>query len=218
VLAKYELYLDKDPNTGTPIENEYKARLIEGKSEDVCFNNYIFGNLTVKKIWRDVKLADDSKNHTELTLYIWQRQHIGETYTDWVIYGTTQLSGENNWTQTVDGLPLRDSKGTFEYLVKEPDNYNSTHLVSYKYNGVEVVQNDQTSEVVIGNDTVNDPGYVMTANNLNYGEVVITNTALSEYALPSTGGNGTWPFAAAGAGMVIISILGSLYFGKKRKS
>ncbi len=198
VIAKCELALGSEPDTADPDNNTFTATYTQGSVLDVCFNNTITGNLTVSKIWLDSSGNDAASSHTALTLYIWQRV---EGTTQWTVYGSTQLSASNNWTQTITGLPLMDSGGNkYEYCIKESDDYIDTYLVLYSYNGSNFYGHQQSSVTVLEKvsgeyveKTYLDTGYSMTVSDgdISYGTVTITNKSEVTNTLPSTGGMGT---------------------------
>ena len=217
-VGQCELYLGIGPDTSLQFMNDFGQIWTIGALKDIAFNNSLVGNLTVSKQWLDQDGKDDSANHTSLTLYIWQRV-VGSK--KWKLYeGTTiQLSATNNWTQTVENLPLTDEKGRqYEYCVKEPDEYLSTFHVTYTYGGKSVDGNAQ-KKIKVGKESQIDTGYVMNLGNDNsYGSVTITNKAISTYALPSTGGAGTIPFATSGILMITLAFIGMLFVNKRKKT
>ncbi|WP_081671211.1 Spy0128 family protein [Butyrivibrio sp. XBB1001] len=217
-VGQCELYLGIGPDTSLQFLNDFGQIWTIGALKDIAFNNSLVGNLTVSKQWLDQDGNENSASHTSLTLYIWQRV-VGTK--KWKLYeGTTiQLSATNNWTQTVENLPLTDEKGRqYEYCVKEPDEYLSTFHVTYTYQGVAVDGNAQ-KKIKVGSDSQRDTGYVMNLGNDNsYGSVTITNKAISTYALPSTGGVGTIPFATSGILMITLAFIGMLLVNKRKKT
>ena len=218
VVAFCSLTLDK-PETNKLVENQF---LIDWKTNDVsavAFNNAMTGELSIKKKWVDINGNDISAGRTSLTLYIWQRA-AGEK--EWKAYETVssvQLTPENNWSFRLTGLPLTDGNGkTYEYCVKEPDDYNSAYQVVYKIGDAEYYNNGEAT-VTIDGTTYKDPGYSMVAgtDGRNFGSVEITNTSVVSNKIPSTGGIGTSQFAAFGALLIAIALSGFMLL-KRRKT
>ncbi len=210
VLAICSLTLNSQPDTSLVYNNQFVADYSLGSVYDVDFNNTLTGNLTVSKVWVDTQGSDIADKRTSLTLDVWQKTKD----TPWVIYGTVQLSTSNNWTQTISNLPIYDEHGNlYQYSVKESDQYLGTYRVGYTYNGITVNANSQ-GDITVGEGTVKDTGYVMTigADGKSYGEVVITNESVYVNTLPSTGGAGTTPFAAAGLVLIVLALTYSLRF------
>ena len=218
IVAQCELYLGIGPDTSLQFMNDFGANWTIGALDKVAFNNSLVGNLTVSKEWLDQDGLENSASHTSLTLYIWQRV-VGST--EWKLYeGTTiQLSATNNWTQTVTGLPLTDEKGqSYEYCVKEPDEYLSTYKVTYTY-GTSVIDGNAQGDIKVGSDKTRDTGYTMKLDGSNsYGTVKITNRAINTNALPSTGGTGNMPYAATGSVIVMLALLGYIFSRKTQDS
>lgn len=204
VLAICSLTLNSQPDTSLLYKNQFVADYSLGSVYDVDFNNTLTGNLTVSKVWVDAQGSDIADKRTSLTLDVWQKT----ADTPWVVYSTLQLSTSNNWTQTINNLPIYDEHGNlYQYSVKEPDQYLGTYQVAYTYNGITVNANKQ-NDITVGEDTVKDTGYIMTlgADGKSYGEVVITNESVYVNTLPSTGGVGTTPFAAAGLILIVLAL------------
>ena len=160
----------------------------------------------------------NNNGHSALPLDIWQRT-VGSS--EWKLYTETTvvLSSDNNWTQTVTGLPLRDEAGNaYEYCVKESDSFLSTYSVVYKYGGQEYFAEDKNMITVGGTET-RDTGYSMTFNEqtASFGDVVISNRNVVSNVIPSTGGIGTTSYVAIGALLIAIAFAGMMLF-KRRKS
>ena len=204
VLAICSLTLNSQPDTSLLYRNQFIADYSLGSVYDVDFNNTLTGNLTVSKVWVDAQGSNIADKRTSLTLDVWQRT----ADTAWVVYNTIQLSTSNNWTQTINNLPIYDEHGNlYQYSVKESDQYLGTYQVAYTYNGITVNANAQ-GDIKVGEDTVKDTGYVMNlgADGKSYGEVVITNESVYVNTLPSTGGIGTTPFAAVGLVLIVLAL------------
>ncbi|WP_026660567.1 choice-of-anchor A family protein [Butyrivibrio sp. AC2005] len=205
VKAQYELYLPELETVGEKFPSEFLVKELKGSIDDVVFNNSIAGKLTAKKVWLDSDGTVDTRDHSPLTIYINRRIEGG----NWEEYGTAQLSKDNGWTKEIGDLPIMDENGNnYEYCVKESDDYMNNYAVTYTYNG----------------NTYNAPNkdemaaYKMTAQDKNYGEVVITNKYLFGYVLPSTGGAGNMPFIVFGLGLLAIGISGVILFRKKKEN
>ncbi|WP_022764053.1 Spy0128 family protein [Butyrivibrio sp. XPD2006] len=185
---------------------------------DVAFNNTLTGSLTVSKEWIDMSGNVNNNGHSALPLDIWQRS-AGSS--EWKLYtGTTVvLSSDNDWKQTVTGLPLYDDAGNaYEYCVKESDSYLATYAVVYKYNGQEYFAEGQ-NKIKVGGVETKDTGYHMTFNEqtASYGDVVVSNRNVVTNVIPSTGGVGTTCYVAIGALLIAIAFAGMMLF-RKRKS
>ncbi|WP_029231568.1 Spy0128 family protein [Butyrivibrio sp. VCB2006] len=231
VIHECELYIKENPDTSKPEELKFLVRTKSGSVSDVAFNNSIAGKLTVVKEWYNSEGKKNQDSHTSLTLQIWQRTVDKDgNASDWKIYeGTTiQLSKDNKWKQKVENLPLQDEHGnSYEYCVKEPDEYLLTYQVSYSY-GKDTKGNAKTyngnaqSKITVGQSEVTDTGYAMSVkkNGTDYGTVTITNRSLVTNTLPSTGGIGEGPVRAFGIMLLAFALMGyGLYrisFRKKR--
>lgn len=214
IVQTANVRLKTDPNTsGTTYYGDY----IISYSDDynAVFVNSITGKLTVTKNWLDSNRQDDSSNHSILNLEIWQRT---ENSTEWSVYGTITLT-QDNWTKTVEGLPIADSDGNkYEYCVKEADEYLATFEVTYTYNGNSYSGNGQ-SKIDVDGVSYCDTGYSMNVGDdgISYGTVTITNRTLVTNTLPSTGGVGSIPFYAYGLVLMILATLGCVLFRKKHR-
>lgn len=218
VLAKCELKLDKEPDTKYYENNRLVAVYSQGSVYDVAFNNTLTGSLTVNKEWIDIEGKNNPGSHTSLSLDIWQRT-VGSK--EWKLYTGTSvvLSADNNWSQTVTGLPLQDDSGNaYEYSVKESDDYLATYAVSYTY-GSNTYYAEDRSNIKVDGKTVKDTGYVMNTDStgVNFGNVTITNRAVISNTIPSTGGIGTGQYVAIGALLMAIAFAGMMLF-RRRKS
>ena len=182
-----------------------------GDVADVAFNNVKTGDLKVKKVWKDQAGTVVSKDQdSSLPLSIWQKTENAQT---WTLYGAVVLSNDNNWEATVP-VPVTDTNGNrYVYTIKEPDKYLNTYVVTYTYNENDYAGNEQQI-ITMGEESVRDTGYVMTNGNGGFGEVVITNQALSTNELPSTGGMGTTQYAALGALLIAIAFAGMMLLKK----
>lgn len=213
VLAECELYLGTEPDTSTSYNNAFTVNYKKGSVYEVDFNNTLTGNLTVTKKWLDSAGNDASASHTSLTLYIWQRV-AGSS--EWSLYGSTQLSSDNGWSQQITGLPIKDSSGnTYEYCIKESDNYIDTYSVIYTYNGTDYYANAQEDIQVSEGEqkkVYRDTGYSMSlgTDGMSFGEVTITNKSVVTNTLPSTGGIGTYPAYIFGLLLMLIACMGLL--------
>lgn len=218
VLATCTLTLPKGIDTSMGAKLVFDIDYTYGDIYDVAFNNTLTGNLTVSKEWIDMSGNVNNNGHSALPLDIWQRS-AGSS--EWKLYtGTTVvLSSDNNWSQTVTGLPLFDDAGNaYEYCVKESDSFLATYAVVYKYNGQEYFAEGQ-NKIKVGGVETKDTGYHMTLNEktASYGDVVISNRNVVTNVIPSTGGIGTTFFAAIGALLIAIAFAGMMLF-RKRKS
>ena len=216
VVANCKLRLGSDPDTVHPDNNTFIVTYgSSGNVTDVAFNNTLSGKLVVTKKWVDGSTGEDlSAKRSYLTVYIWQRVKGGK----WTLFGSTELSASNNWTQTVTDLPLYDEKGKpYEYTVKEDDEYLNNYRVTYSYNGKVVSGNNQKNVTVDGSKK-KDTGYVMSvdSNGTNYGTVTITNEEVYTNSLPSTGGMGAAPFTFIGIMMAAAAVFMGTYFRRKR--
>lgn len=228
VVAECELYLLKDPDTEKPDQLEFKIDYTKGSGADVAFNNTMEGRLTVNKVWIDSDGQINQSGHSPLTLQIWQRTvKASGKKSSWKIYeGTSiQLSDENGWTQTIENLPLMDKNGeTYEYCVKEPDEYLFTYEVSYSYSSSDqsvkgTYDGNSQKQIKVSKTKVKDTGYSMITNGgIDYGSVTITNKTTYANELPSTGGSGTMPFTAAGFGLILFAFVGMLFLGKRNRA
>ena len=197
--------------------NEFLVDWHMGGSENVAFNNTLTGNLTVEKEWFDIEGNKSPDGHTSLKLDIWQRT-VGSN--EWQLYTGTSvvLSSDNNWKQTVTGLPLQDNAGNaYEYCVKESDEYLATYDVVYTYGGNTYNAKDQ-SKITVNGSSVRDTGYIMQPGNdgISYGNVTITNRSVVTNTIPSTGGIGTSQFVAIGVLLMSIAFAGMMLFKKRR--
>lgn len=223
-----ELYIRENPDTSKPEELEFLIRYTKGSVADVAFNNSMTGKLTVKKEWLDSDGKKNQDSHTSLTLQIWQRTVYSDgSRSDWRIYeGTSiQLSKDNKWKQTVEGLPLQDSQGnSYEYTVKEPDEYLFTYQVTYSYGksskGGGKFDGNAQNMIKVNNVDVRDTGYAMTIqkDGIDYGTVTITNQTTYSNALPSTGGSGSMPYTAAGCMLIAFAFLGMFIQGRRKRA
>lgn len=225
VVAQCELYLGTDPNTGMPQMNEFQVHYTYGNEDgsSVAFNNSLSGELTVTKKWFDKTGNPDTSDHSPLTLYIWQRK-AGET--NWTSYSavpSVTLSSENGWTQTVGGLLIEDADGNrYEYCIKEPDSYLETFAVAYSITSsqgsAQFFAND-AGTITVDGVTYKDPGYSLGVDgNGSFGTVEVSNTEVKTNTIPSTGGMGTQPFALMGGMFIMLSLMGMLYFRKKKEA
>lgn len=217
VLAVCDLSLGTNPDTVVFENNKFIVTYKEGDVKAVAFNNTRTGELTVKKTWKGTTGEDISGDRSSLTLLIWQRT----ADTDWKGYGTVTLSPDNNWTQTVTGLPIYNEKGNlYKYTVKESDDYLATYLVAYKYNGNPAVTANDQDYITVSNEKMRDTGYAMTidSSGMNYGEVVITNEVVYTNTLPSTGGVGTAPFTVIGLITAFTALAAGLFFSRRKKT
>ncbi len=219
ILAKCVQRIAKNPSTGDIIQQKYEMEYTYKDALDAAFNNTISGSLSVHKNWKDINGNDIAAGRTSLTLYIWQRT-VGET--DWKAYdkvNSIQLTPNNNWSFTLNNLPLEDENGVkYEYCVKEPDEHNATYQVVYRIGDAEYYNNGDAT-VTIDGTTYKDPGYSMVAGTdaVNFGNVEITNTSVVSNKIPSTGGIGTSQFAAFGALLIAIALSGFM-LSKRRKT
>ncbi|WP_156036041.1 Cna B-type domain-containing protein [Butyrivibrio sp. AE3004] len=228
VLAECELHLGTNPDTVNYTNNEFIATYTEKDGVlKVAFNNTLLGKLTVSKKWLDTAEKDDSENHSvQLDLHLWQRtkSKADGTYSEWKTYPSAEkpmiipLTKTNNWSYTVDELPLSDEDGNeYEYCVWEPSETAKSYFVSYSYNGGEAHKCEFDNTTTVDGEEVYNPGYSMKANGRDYGNVVITNQAFNAYALPSTGGVGTMPIILLGACMAIGSMIAMYLFRRKEE-
>lgn len=215
IVQTAQVRLKTDPDTsGTTYYGDY----IISYSNDynAVFVNSVTGKLTVTKNWLNANGQDDSSNHSILNLEIWQKT---ENSTEWNVYGTITLT-KDNWSKTVDGLPVADSNGNkYIYSVKESDDYLATHIVTYSY---EIDVNAASQEIItVNGEQCKNTGYSMTSNlgdeGYDFGNVTITNQSAYTNVLPSTGGYGTIPYSIAGILLATIATLGVLLTGKKSK-
>ena len=217
-LAKCTLSLENDIKSGDIIKEKYKIDYSVNDLSNVAFNNTLTGSLTVNKEWIDIEGKNNPGSHTSLSLNIWQRT-VGSK--EWKLYTGTSvvLSADNNWSQTVTGLPLQDDSGNaYEYSVKESDDYLATYAVSYTY-GSNTYYAEDRSNIKVDGKTVKDTGYVMHTDStgVNFGNVTITNRAVISNTIPSTGGIGTGQYVAIGALLMAIAFAGMMLF-RRRKS
>ena len=219
IVQTTEVRLKTDPNTsGTTYYGDY----IISYSDDfnAVFINKYTGSLIVKKVWVNASGGDDSANHSTLNLTIWQRVVGTDT---WSEYGTITLTQDSDWTMEVTGLPLSDTDGNdYEYSVKEADEYLSICHVTYTYEGASTatVDGNAQSMITVDDNSVRDTGYVISLvsdSKVDYGTVTITNKLINTNVMPSTGGSGTIPFAAAGAGLILLAFVG-LYVSNRRNT
>ncbi len=217
VLAKCSLRLGNNPETGNIIRSQYQVEYTVNDLSNVAFNNTLTGNLTVEKQWIDIEGNNSPDGHTSLSLEIWQRT-VGSN--EWQLYTGTSvvLSSDNNWKQTVTGLPLQDNAGNaYEYCVKESDEYLATYDVVYTYGGNTYNAKDQ-SKITVNGSSVRDTGYIMQPGDdgISYGNVTITNQSVVTNTIPSTGGIGTSQFVAIGVLLMSIAFAGMMLFKKRR--
>jgi LPXTG-motif cell wall-anchored protein len=217
-VTKCSLYLHENIETGliSFSNNTFDKTFTEGTSiDDVSFTNTRSGNLSVEKKWLDINGNDDNDNHTELTLYIWQKTEG----TNWTVYGSPiQLTKNSGWKTTVTGLPLTDENGkTYQYCVKESDDMLATYAVTYTYNGVSYNAADQ-QKITVDDKNVRDTGYAMSfdENTESFGTVKVSNMEIVTNVLPSTGGMGTTGYVAIGALLTAIAFAGMMLFRKRR--
>jgi LPXTG-motif cell wall-anchored protein len=219
VLATCELHLETNPNTSVIDTKEFVATYSRGQ-DTVAFRNTLSGELTVNKIWLNADGYSDPDSHSSLTLQIWYRtvDRAGNK-SEWKIYEATSIVlSQGNWSATVTGLPMSDEMGnTYEYCVKEPDEYLYTYQVTYQYGSI--VSNANEQAMLEGQVQGRDTGYAMSIQQGNsYGSVTITNKTTYANELPHTGGSGTMPYAATGVGLIILAGLGMFLFGRNKRS
>lgn len=220
ILAKCSLYLGLNPFTGVEYKNEFYSIWTIGSVSDVAFNNSKLGCLTVTKSWLTSDGEDNSSENSSLNLDIWQRVEGSDV---WTVYKTITLTTDK-WTQTVTGLPLKDTEGKkYEYCVKEPEEYLRNNYVTYQYGNsgsIDAANQEKVAVVGLNGEEVSlkDVGYVMTVEDgaNDYGTVYITNKTIFRNALPSTGGAGKVPFATFGIILITIATCG-LYLSNRRK-
>ncbi|WP_026516363.1 Cna B-type domain-containing protein [Butyrivibrio sp. MC2021] len=216
VVATCKLRLGSNPDTVTPDNNTFIVTYGSGSVADVSFTNVLTGKLTVTKQWLDGSTGENiADKRSVLTVYIWQRVKGG----DWTLFGTTELSAANNWTQTVTDLPLYNEKGkAYEYTVKESDEYLASYRVTYSYNGKAYKGNEQ-KEVVVDGSKSRDTGYAMKhdSKGTDFGGVTIINEAVYTNTLPSTGGMGTAPFTVIGLIMAAGAAFAGLLFTRRKR-
>ncbi len=218
VLATCTLTLPEGIDTSMGAKLVFDIDYTYGDIYDVAFNNTLTGSLTVSKEWIDMSGNVNNNGHSALPLDIWQRS-AGSN--EWKLYTGTKvvLSSDNDWKQTVTGLPLFDDAGNaYEYCVKESDSYLATYAVVYKYNGQEYFAEGQ-NKIKVGGVETKDTGYHMTFNEqtASYGDVVVSNRNVVTNVIPSTGGVGTTCYVAIGALLIAIAFAGMMLF-RKRKS
>ncbi|MCR5343562.1 MAG: choice-of-anchor A family protein [Butyrivibrio sp.] len=227
VKAKYELYLKPVEKTDGKFASEFDIIKKEGSIDDVVFTNSIAGHLTVNKVWYDSAGNDESEKHSSLRLSIWQRV---KGTNQWNKYGedivlAPNVEADKNWRATVSDLPIVDENGKpYEYTVKEADSYAQTCNVTYAYtdpNGKTstITANDllnDNNKITVNGESTYDTGYAMTNSDINYGEVTITNTSVTVNVLPESGGEGTIPYTAAGAVLIVLAI-GAIFLYRRRK-
>ena len=218
VLATCELKLGSNPDTAKPENNEFIVEYKNGTSVyNTSFNNTLKGNLTVRKEWKGSDGSDEKEKHEQaLTITILQKPEKGTS--TWNVYGTVQLTRENNWSQTVTDLPIYNDKGVkYQYCVKESDDFLATFEVVYTYNGKSYQANGQTKQITVDGGKAVDPGFKMKvgSDGKSYGEVTITNRSLVVNTLPAAGGMGTLPFTIAGVLIAVSALVIMIIYRKK---
>lgn len=178
-------------------ETVQKSTVVYGVDTDVLVLNIrnVYNELTVRKLWMDSStnrpLAAEEIPLQSIEVQLC-RYTEGQTAADAKVADTRTLTAGDDWTYTWVGeneIPSQDENGNkYYYFVKEV----TTGLWNVKdrnNNGV------QTGEITLFN-------YVYTAG----------------YELPSTGGSGTAPFAAAGGALMVLAlVVGAALTLKKRK-
>ncbi len=227
VVAGCELYLGYNPTTNKPDVKEFQIKYTEGTGvSDVAFNNERTGELTIIKKWMDYEgnLDPDSydlidtfelapEKHTSLKLTILQRP---EGTNEWHEYKTItmtseQLQEDKTWKYTEKDVPvLNEQRQKLEYCVKEPDEYMAIYTIEYSY------KNGQTTQTYNATASNNNPTYVMSFEGNSFGEVTITNTPKEMNKLPETGSIGTTPWLVLGALLSVLSIIGLMFFRKRK--
>jgi hypothetical protein len=107
---------------------DYNATVTNSDDGWTITNRHVaVGKLTVSKAWKDAAGNVESGEHDAVTVKV-MRSANG---TDFEQYGESiQLSKDNNWSATVDQLPLKDADGK-EYSYKAEEDVPDGYAASY---------------------------------------------------------------------------------------
>ena len=178
-------------------ETVQKSTVANGVDTDVLVLNIrnVYNELTVRKLWMDSStnrpLAAEEIPLLPIEVQLC-RYTEGQTAADAEPVGTQMLTADNSWTYTWAGeneIPSQDKNGNKYYYF--------------------------VKEVTTGLWNVKDRNN----NGVQTGEITLFNYVYTGYELPSTGGSGTAPFAAAGGALMALAlVVGAALTLKKRKT
>ena len=106
---------------------DYNATVADSGDGWTITNRHVaVGKLSVSKAWKDAAGDEESGEHSAVTVKV-MRSTNGS---DFELYRERILNKENNWSDTVDQLPLKDADGKeYTYKVEEdvPDGYAASY-------------------------------------------------------------------------------------------
>ena len=178
-------------------ETVQKSTVVYGVDTDVLVLNIrnVYNELTVRKLWMDSStnkpLAAEEIPLRSIEVQLC-RYTEGQTAADAQVVDTRTLTADDDWTYTWVGenvIPSQDENGNKYYYF--------------------------VKEVTTGLWNVKDRNN----NGVQTGEITLFNYVYNGYELPSTGGSGTAPFAAAGGALMVLALVGGAALTlKKRKT